>query len=151
MLIEIEEKTTQIYMNNCGIIAVGSEKMLEKLQEGKPLFFTISIADFKELFKKNIKKDSGYKFEGCNSHFIPNSYLEVHIEKDISFLTDSVAIQFRKRKDDRGINIFACKPENEICHRLTFEKFPDKEEYFNELYLKTKEYRDDLFLAVRPV
>lgn len=138
----------EIYINP-QIIARGSETMLQKLKEGAPLFFTISISEFKTLLQKAIKKDRGHQFSNCHPFFIPNSYLEIHVEKDISILADRVALQFRKRKDDRGLNIFVCKSDNPICHTLQFDQFPDKEEYYNELYLKTKRDSDDLFLSVK--
>lgn len=144
--IEIQP-TTEIYINP-QIIARGSQIMLNKLKEGAPLFFTISIEQFKKLMSKAIKKDSGHRFDNCEPYFIPNSYFEIHVENDISILADRVALQFRKRKDDRGINIFICKSDNEICHFLQFDQFPEKEEFFNELYLKSKIYRDDLFLSI---
>ena len=141
------ETSNEIYINP-QIIARGSETMLTKLQEGAPLFFTVSIEQFKELLSKAIKKDSGHRFENCEPYFIPNSYFEIHVENDISILADRVALQFRKRKDERGINIFICKSDNEICHSLEFNQFPDKKEFLNELYMKSKMYSDDLFLSI---
>lgn len=146
MQLEIE-KNTEIYINP-QIIARGSEIMLSKLQEGAPLFFTVPIQQFRKLLSKAIKKDSGHRFKNCEPYFIPNSYFEIHVEKDISILADRVAMQFRKRKDDRGINIFVCKSDNEICHSLQFDKFPEKEDYYNEIHLKSKIYDKVLFISV---
>ena len=143
----IEIKTTEIYINP-QIIARGSETMLSKLRDSAPIFFTVSIEQLKQLLSKTVKKDSGYQFENCESFYIPNSYLEIHVVNDISILADKVALQFRKRKDDRGLNIFVLNSNDEICHSLTFDQFPDKEEYFNELYLKTKIYSETLYLSV---
>lgn len=141
------QPVTVIYINP-QIVAWGSETMLNKLKEGEPLFFTIGIEQFRQLLSKSIKKDSGHRFDNCEARFIPNSYIEIHVEKDISILADKVALQFRKRKDDRGMNIFVCNSDNEISHSLNFDQSPDKEEFFNELYLKSKVYSDDLYLSV---
>lgn len=139
--------TTEIYINP-QIIAIGSERMLEKLKEGEALFFTVSIEQFKALLSKGVKKDRGHRFGNCEPYYIPNSYFEIHVEDNISILSDKVSIQFRRRKDDRGINIFVCKSENEISHCLSFEKYPDKDEYFNEIHFKSKMYSEDLYISI---
>lgn len=151
MLELIEEKRTQLYLNNCGITCIGSPKMLEGIEEGKAMFFTVKMSEFKELLSKAIPKKTGHRFEGCEPYLIPNSYLEIHVENNFGILDESVALQFRKRADNRGINIFASKPDNEIRHTLAFEKFPEKDEYYNELYLSTKIYRDKFYISILPV
>jgi hypothetical protein len=141
-----DELTTETYINP-QIIARGSAVMLSKLQDDEPLFFTVSSVDFKNLFRWSEKKDSGHLFEGCEAYFIPNSYLEIHVGS-ISILSDRVALQFRKRRDGRGLNIFVSESDNEISHELTFDTLPDKEDFFNELHLKTKVYHNDFYLSV---
>lgn len=141
----------QLYLNNSGILILASEAMLSKIEGGGPVFFTISVSDLKQLLKKAIEKDSGRKFDNCEAFFIPNSYIEIHVEKTIPLLIDKVAIQIRRRADDRGLNIFISESKNEISHSVSFQPVESKEEYYNEVHIKTKHFKDDSCLSVQPI
>lgn len=142
------EPTTEIYINP-QIIARGSETMLQKLQEGQGLFFTISSDEFKALLSKAIEKDSGHRFRGCKPFYIPNSYFEIHISETLSFLAQRVIIQFRKRADDRGINIFVNETEGDVSHVLSIRsELPDKDELYNEVHFKTRHLHESLLLSI---
>lgn len=148
----IEEPKTQYYFNNTsGLICFASEQMIQKLAENESLFFTVSINDFKELLKLAIEKDSGKSFEGCKPFFIPNSYIEIHVHENISMFADKVILQIRKRTDDRGINIFVQGSQNEVSHNIVFNDFSEKEEYYNELHLKTKNYNNIFTISICPI
>lgn len=140
---------TQLYLNKCGIIVFSSETILQKIEGSEPLFFTIEVENLKEILSKAIEKDSGHTFENCNAFFIPNSYIEFHVNQNISLLDKLVTLQVRRRKDSRGLNFFFSKTHLiEATHKVSLNDFEEKKSYFNEIHFKTKNYDEQLTLSI---
>lgn len=143
------EFETQYYFNNTsGLMCFSSEALIEKLSNNESLYYAVSIADLKQLLKLAIKKDSGKRFEGCKPFFIPNSYIEIHVHENISMFAENVYLQIRKRADDRGLNIFVQNTINKASHKISFNSFEEKQEYYNEFHIKTKNYENKLFISI---
>lgn len=121
-----------------------SEVMINKLNDDAPLFFTVSIADFRELLNLAQTKDAGKTFMSCEPFFIPGSYLELHVNRDISFLAEAVAIQVRRMRNGRGLNMFASAAERGVSHKIVFN---DHEIETNGLLLKTLHFGEPLTIA----
>ncbi|MFK7906826.1 MAG: hypothetical protein AB8B69_16960 [Chitinophagales bacterium] len=143
---------SQVYLNNCGILVASSEAMIQKFNEGNPLFFTISIEDFKKLYKKAIEKDSGYTFPNCKGMYIPNSYIELHVNKNLDIMTEFVSLQVRKRKDGRGINFFINESHLDFCsHKIEEQQDFEEKEFFNEILIKTQYLDSKWIFSIKPL
>lgn len=140
----------QVYVNP-KIIITSSNPILQKIDEHSAVMFTVNRKEFEYcLLEKSIEKDSGRRFENCESHFIPNSYLEIHINNDVRFNDKDVCLVFKKRLDDRGLNIFVQHPKNEASHNLSVNTFHQKDSFYNEIHLKTNHYSNELIISIEP-
>lgn len=142
-----------IYLNNSGIIVSGSERMLSTLDANRTLFFTIKIEEIKELMKLTTKKEEGKHFDNFESFLIFKSYIEIHISNELGFLDETATLQIRKRGDDRGLNFFISKNnDRELTHEFKLKNlFVIKDEYYNELHIKTKTLKSDLFISITSI
>lgn len=142
-----------IYLNNSGIIVSGSERMLSTLDANRTLFFTIKIEEIKELMKLTTKKEEGKHFDNFESFLIFKSYIEIHISNELGFLDETAILQIRKRGDDRGLNFFISKNnDRELTHEFKLKNlFVIKDEYYNELHIKTKTLKSDLFISITSI
>lgn len=139
-----------------GIMIFSSDRMIERIKDQLPVVFTVSIDAIKMLSEKAIEKNhlTSRFFENMKGMFFPNSYIDLHINKKIGLFDKTVLLQIRKRSDSRGLNIFVNPNDREfpVTHSLKIANyFKPKNDYYNEVHLKTKLYNYDFVISIEPI
>lgn len=162
----LETSTEQnAYISNIFIAA--SPAMIDKLTEGENLWFTVDLSDLQGLLRLATPKTKGKFFNDCQAFFIPNSFIELHIDRNIGLFDKLARLCIVKRYDDRGFNCFFDHARNDgASHQIRVKtgepgenapfgidlalKELDKDEFYNEIHFKTRNLDKTLVISVTP-
>lgn len=137
-------------------LSIYSSYLIEKMiGEGKGLNFTVLTNEVLSLLRKSLKKDRGRFFDGMDSYYIPNSYIQIHVKKNFDPIDELKVIQIRPQRDNLGLNIFVNNNEDKkmLTHSLKINPDEDvvdnmRDDLTNQILIETMYYESDIEIAI---